>query len=135
LKGWRVVKAFVILVCASLSSCALVGVYGPERKAIAQENLRKIPALLAQVPLSVLNAYGNSGGDYSYSGDNISRQLNQIQQDANWNQMRLRQQLQANEMQAEGAALIRENQAQWERGMQQTQEGLNQFLQQLTPLP
>jgi len=119
----------VILVCASLSSCALLGVYGPERKQIAQENLRKIPGLLAQLPQATANDLsafgGGSGADPSMV--QLNQQLNRIQQDADWNQMLLRHQLQSNEMQAEGAAIARENQAQWQRQMQQNQAQWDQF--------
>jgi hypothetical protein len=131
-------KVFVILVCASLSSCALYGVYGPERQKIAQERLRKAVDNFAQAAGNgfgtFAQAYAQGGGGFS-SGISQQQQLDRIQQDNDWNQMLLRQQLQTDAMIQRGQELSEQNHAQWQRQMEQNQAQWDQFLHQLTPLP
>jgi hypothetical protein len=107
-------KVFVILVCASLSSCALVGVYGPERQAIARERLRKAGSDFAQA-MNNLGA-GSPGYVAAWQGQ---QQLDRIQQDNDWNAMLLRHQLQRDAM----------NQ-QLQQGVQQAHEALQNQLNQ-----
>jgi hypothetical protein len=77
----------------SLSSCALVGLEGPAAKENAQENLRKLPTLLAQLPQAAANDLGTFARGYSHQGEDPSQQLARIQRDAEWEQLRTRQQL------------------------------------------
>jgi hypothetical protein len=57
-------KVFAILVCATLSSCALAGLEGPERQAQAKVELKQLSNALIQIAPSPIGL-----GDYSPAPD------------------------------------------------------------------
>jgi hypothetical protein len=109
-------KVFVILVCASLSSCALYGVYGPERQEIARERLRQAGENFAQ-------AMNNLGSERSF------------QQSNDRNAMLLRAQLQTDAMIQAGQQRIEERHEQLQRQLDVSQQGFDRLNESLMPLP
>jgi hypothetical protein len=112
-------RVFVILVCASLSSCALVGVYGPERQQIAREKLHEMGLAL-------------SDGINNWQGQ---QQLERIQQNNDWNAMMLRHQLERDSMNQQLQQGVQQAQEFQQHQMDVSREGFDRLNESLMPLP